>query len=266
MPAYNIFLGGDGNRTFAASRNTRIAIVYDGDGNRVSETAGGVTTQFLVDTLNPTGYSQVLDELVSGSVTKTYTYGRQRISENQLVGSTWTPTFFGYDGHGNVRFTTNTAGTVGNIYQFDAFGMPIASSGTIANTYLYSGERFDSSLNLYHLRARYYNQATGRFETMDPELGEIFNPSTLHKYAYAEGNPVNATDPTGKDFVEDVEIENATIKFSNHGLAHLFQAGAAESQAEIEALIDALVRQFIAEVQASGGSVGNLFDLMFKTK
>jgi len=49
--------------------------VYDGDGNRVSETAGGVTTKYLVDTLNPTGYSQVLDELVGGSVTKTYTYG-----------------------------------------------------------------------------------------------------------------------------------------------------------------------------------------------
>jgi hypothetical protein len=27
--------------------------VYDGDGNRVSETAGGATTQYLVDTLNP---------------------------------------------------------------------------------------------------------------------------------------------------------------------------------------------------------------------
>jgi len=46
----------------------------------------------------------VLDELVSGAVTKTYTYGLQRISENQLSGSTWTPTFYGYDGHGNVRF------------------------------------------------------------------------------------------------------------------------------------------------------------------
>jgi hypothetical protein len=47
--------------------------------------------------LNPTGYSQVLDELVSGAVTKTYTYGLQRISENQFSGSTWTPTFYGYD-------------------------------------------------------------------------------------------------------------------------------------------------------------------------
>jgi hypothetical protein len=58
-------------------------VVYDGDGNRVSETAGGVTTKYLIDTLNPTGYSQVLDELVSGAVTKIYTYGLQRISENQ---------------------------------------------------------------------------------------------------------------------------------------------------------------------------------------
>ena len=123
-----------------------LSMVYDGDGNRVSETVGSTTTKYLVDTLNPTGYSQVLDELVNGAVTKTYTYGMQRISENQLSGSTWTPTFYGYDGHGNVRFTTSTAGAVGNTYQFDAFGAPIASTGTIANTYLYSGERFDSNL------------------------------------------------------------------------------------------------------------------------
>jgi len=179
-----------------------VSMVYDGDGNRVSETAAGVTTKYLVDTLNPTGYSQVLDELVSGSVTKTYTYGLQRISENQLSGSTWTPTFYGYDGHGNVRFTTNTAGTVGNTYQFDAFGMPIAATGTITNSYLYSGERFDSNLNLYHLRARYYNVLTGRFETMDSDPGNIVHPKTLHKYVYTGNNPVNAIDPTGKGYLE----------------------------------------------------------------
>jgi RHS repeat-associated protein len=154
----------------------------------------------------------VLDELVNGSVTKTYTYGLQRISESQLSGSTWTPTFYGYDGHGNVRFTTNTAGVAGNTYQFDAFGMPIASTGTIANTYLYSGERFDSTLNLYHLRARYYNQATGRFETMDPVLGKILAPKTLHKYVYAANDPVNRIDPSGKDDAAEVVFieENAT--------------------------------------------------------
>ena len=37
-------------------------MVYDGDGNRVSETAGGVTMKFLVDDL--TGYSQMAEEVV----------------------------------------------------------------------------------------------------------------------------------------------------------------------------------------------------------
>jgi len=105
-----------------------------------------------VDTLNPTGYSQVLDELVNGAVTKTYTYGLQRISENQLVSGKWTPTLYGYDGHGNVRFLTSSTGTVGNTYQFDAFGMPVASTGTTANSYLYSGERWDSNPRVGFIR------------------------------------------------------------------------------------------------------------------
>jgi len=87
-----------------------VTIVYDGDGNRASETVGGATTKYLVDTLNPTGLPQVLDETVNGAVTRTYAYGLQRISENQLNGSTWTPSFYGYDGHGNLRFLTNSAG------------------------------------------------------------------------------------------------------------------------------------------------------------
>jgi RHS repeat-associated protein len=200
-----------------------VSIVYDGDGNRVSETVGSTTTKYLVDDRNPTGYSQVMDELVNGSVTRTYAYGLQRISENQLIGGTWTPSFYGYDGHGNTRFLANSSGAVTDTYTFDAFGAPIASTGTTPNLYLYSGERFDSNLNLYHLRARYYNMLTGRFETMDPgketccalrasQVGNIFDPRTLHRYVYAANDPVNRVDPTGRDAPEyvfqlEVDIE-----------------------------------------------------------
>jgi len=200
-----------------------VSMVYDGDGNRVSETAAGVTTKYLVDTLNPTGYSQVLDELVSGAVTKTYTYGSQRISENQLSGSTWTPTFYGYDGHGNVRFTTSIAGAVGNAYQFDAFGMPIATTGSIANSYLYSGERFDSNLNLYHLRARYYNMLTGRFETMDPKAGTIVTPSSLHRYLFTAANPVNFLDPLGEDEIESYAFLRSIYRGTEYQIHHLIE-------------------------------------------
>src|SRR5271165_5621369 len=76
-----------------------VTVVYDGDGNRVAETVGGVTTNYLVDTQNPTGYAQVVDELQNGTVTRTYSYGIERISEKQLAGVS----FYGYDGHGSVR-------------------------------------------------------------------------------------------------------------------------------------------------------------------
>jgi RHS repeat-associated protein len=105
------------------------------------------------------------------------------------------------------RFVSSrgTAVAVTDTYQFDAFGMPIVSTGTTANNFRYSGEWLDPNLSFYNLRARYYNQATGRFETMDPYQGSIIDPATLHKYVYTKNNPVNAVDPSGRDaFIESL--------------------------------------------------------------
>ena len=46
-----------------------------------------------------------------------------------MIGGNWTPSFYGYDGHDNVRFLTNSAGTITDSYDFDAFGMPIKTTG-----------------------------------------------------------------------------------------------------------------------------------------
>jgi RHS repeat-associated protein len=55
--------------------------------------------------------------------------------------------------------------------------------------------------------ARYYNPATGRFMSRDPEDGERTDPASLHKYLYAGGDPVNAMDPTGRaELFENVLI------------------------------------------------------------
>ena len=68
----------------------------------------------------------------------------------------------------------------------------------------YRGEQYDPDLGLYYLRARYYNPATGRFLSRDPEDGNAKDPASLHKYLYAGGDPVNAMDPTGRDLVSTV--------------------------------------------------------------
>jgi RHS repeat-associated protein len=191
-----------------------VTLAYDGDGNRVSETIGGTTTKFLVDDRNPTGLPQVLDEVVSGAVLRTYGYGSQRISENQQISGTWMPSFYGYDGHGNVRFLANSGGAITDSYDYDAFGMPIRTSGTTSNVFLYSGERYDSSVGLYDLRARYYNQATGRFWARDPGLdGKLHWEPTWNPYLYAMQNPINLVDPTGRDAEgEEAEILTFSLK------------------------------------------------------
>ena len=65
----------------------------------------------------------------------------------------------------------------------------------------YRGEQYDSDLGLYYLRARYYNPATGRFLSRDPEAGYANRPPSLHKYLYANGDPVNTIDPTGNESI-----------------------------------------------------------------
>lgn len=59
------------------------------------------------------------------------------------------------------------------------------------------GEQYDPNLGFYYLRARFYNPSSGRFTQMDTWQGNMSDPVTLHKYLYANANPVNMIDPTG---------------------------------------------------------------------
>ena len=174
-----------------------VTIVYDGDGNRVAKTVGGVTTHYLVDDLNPTGFAQVVEEIVGGQVQRQYTYGNTLISQNQLISGVWTASFYGFDGHGSVRMLTDKDGVVTDTFDYDAFGNLISRLGSTPNNYLYSGEQFDPDLGIYFQRARYYNQERGRFLSMDPFAGVLDEPDTLHKYLYVGNDPVNLTDPSG---------------------------------------------------------------------
>ena len=41
------------------------------------------------------------------------------------------------------------------------------------------------------------NPETGTFTSMDTYGGSVFDPTSLHKYLYANANPVSYTDPSG---------------------------------------------------------------------
>ena len=183
-----------------ANRLTNAGVIqftYDAEGNRVSKTSAGVTTLYLVDEHNPTGYPQVVEEsTVQGGVTnlaRVYTYGLSVISQRQ--GST--VYFLGADGHGSTRFLMNGSGRVINTFAYDSYGNLISSSATPQTAYLYCGEQWDADLGMYYLRARYYKPDTGRFWTMDTFQGSSEDPLSLHRYTYCANDPVNAADPMG---------------------------------------------------------------------
>ncbi|QQS46550.1 MAG: hypothetical protein IPM66_22055 [Acidobacteriota bacterium] len=188
------------NRLIAVNVGTsdEVRIVYDGDGNRVAKTLRGVTTKYLVDTNNLTGYAQVVEELQGGNVVQQYTYGHDLISQRQMIGGNWTTSFYQYDGHGSVRALMDSAGVITDTYAYDAFGVLISRTGVTQNNYLYAGEQFDHDIGLYFNRARYLNTQTGRFLTNDDFEGSKKDLLSLHKYLYANGNPVNKCDPNGR--------------------------------------------------------------------
>jgi RHS repeat-associated protein len=194
-----------GGKTFAYNFENRlrsvnggaITFAYDGDGNRVRKTVGGVTTTYLVDELSPSGYPQVVEEAVGGAVQRVVTHGLGLIGQRRPVAGGWAPSYFGLDAHGSVRLLTNAAGAVTDTYDYDAFGILLASSGSTPNSHLYSGEQFDADLGAYYLRQRYYNPERGRFFTPDPFAGFLDDPPSQRPYLYVGADPVNWTDPTG---------------------------------------------------------------------
>ena len=158
----------------------------------------------------PTGYTQVVDELQKNNVgnfavVRSYTWGSQLISKLETGNSK--QSFYGFDGHGSVRYLTDSTGTITDTYDYDAFGNLLVSTGSTVNNYLFAGEQWDPNLGLYYNRARYLDVRSGRFWSMDTEEGDDLDPVSLHKYLYAEVNPIDHVDPSGNEIDEIAAAE-----------------------------------------------------------
>ena len=182
-------------------------------------------TDYLVDHHNFTGYQQVLVETTTdgqtgGQVRKVvYTLGHDVIgqwSQGVIGPAGWEGSIdfpegshlFLYDGHGSTRHLAFAAGPtepvpvaadfVAQHFAYDAYGVPLGFDPILsATTHLYSGEQFDQRIAMQYLRARYYDAASGRFNRLDPFFGNLDDPQSLHKYAYAHGMPTMLVDPSG---------------------------------------------------------------------
>ena len=184
--------------------------LYDYAGNRIAKVTELGSTYYLVDTNG--ALSQVLAEYdENSSLTTLYTRGDELISQER----NGVKSYYLYDGFDSVRMLTDEGGSVTDTYTFDAFGNLTSSTGDTENSYLYRGEQFDSFTGLYYLRARYMNPSTGTFITMDEYAGSVFEPLSLHKYLYANANPVMNSDPTGYFSLSELNVTQ-TIEATLH--------------------------------------------------
>ncbi|WP_373524896.1 RHS repeat-associated core domain-containing protein [Nostoc sp.] len=179
---------------------------YNDNGIRVAATIDGVETRYLIDEMQP--YAQVLEEYsLNGAVQVKYVYGNDLIAQEQENSRT----FYHVDGLSSTRVLTDATGNLVSTYDYEAFGELLNSSGGTENKYLFAGEQFDEALGDYYNRARYYDADTGRFIRKDDYEGQISDPLTLHKYIYANSNPVSFIDPSGYNSLLQITATLAII-------------------------------------------------------
>ncbi len=162
---------------------TAASYAYNGDGLLMSETAGGIATDFAWDQSGSV-------PLVIAAGSMYYVYGPGGRAIEQVTGST--PGYLLADQSGSTRLITNSAGAVTGTYTYGPYGTVTGHTGA-ATALGYDGQYTDAESGLQYLRSRYYDPATGQFLTPDP-----LTPLTGQRYGYAAGNPVNVSDPAGQ--------------------------------------------------------------------
>lgn len=164
---------------------------YDVEGVRKTKKTGDLETDYVTYSINGISYLWASKE--GGIVNKFYQRAFGIVSERAEE----TNYFYLTDALGNVRGLTDNIGNITDSYRFDGYGVLLSRSGNTENCYGYQSEEVDEATGLIYLRARYYSSDCGRFISQDSYSGNVWNPVTLNRYAYAINSPTNYNDPSG---------------------------------------------------------------------
>jgi RHS repeat-associated protein len=166
---------------------------YSGAGNAERLSAGA--TSFMNGTLG------VTSETTGGYST---TYIREPDGNLVAMRTAGASAYYTSDNQGSVIALTDAAQALVATYTYDAWGNITTSTLANTNPWRYATSYTDTTTGYLKLGARYYNPTTARFTQPDPA-------ATCGGYTYANDNPTNYTDPSGRSATCDIAAGLATI-------------------------------------------------------
>ena len=173
-----------------------VTFTYDEFGERISKTAGGITTNYVYEN------GKLLRE-ITGSEKIDFIYGAEGIIGIRIGNENY---LYRKNVYGDVTEIYDASGVKVGKYKYTAFGeceVEMNTNGIAEkNPIRYRGYYYDTETSLYYLKTRYYDPEVGRFMTIDGI--EYLDPETingLNLYAYCGNNPVMNIDPSGNFFL-----------------------------------------------------------------
>jgi RHS repeat-associated protein len=178
-----------------------LGYTYNGQNDLVlrSRTLNGVAQPAVSYLNDPTGgLSQLLAEFPASGAATYYMPGAGGPLGQDIVGGgqASVQTWFARDGLGSARALFNSSATQVRLTNFDPYGTPLETTGTVGTHLGYTGALTDE-VGLVYLHARYYNPVSGQFLSGDPLEGQAVDPRSWNRYGYVAGNPILWKDPGG---------------------------------------------------------------------
>lgn len=144
----------------------------------------------------------------SGNLVARYVWG---LGASARISASGAIHWYGFDEGGNTLFLTDAAGAVVNRYAQDPWGVPVTTVEAAPNRFRMMGRSgvLTGGDGLCHTGARPYDPALGRFLSADP----LRYRAGTNLYAYADGNPLRWSDPTGLLKTGPMDVVNKVVGF-----------------------------------------------------